>query len=282
MADTSQPFVFVLMPFDKMFEDVYKLGIKPACEGVGAYAERVDDQIFQESILQRIYNQIAKADIIIADMTGRNANVFYETGYAHALGKRVILITQKTEDIPFDLKHYPHIIYGGSISHLIPLIEKSVSWMIQNPEKRSFSQEQLQFYIGGMSLSSNPLINSQIGYSDNLSVTSFELQIDVHNSPDSILQTANFQIGFFTSGKIDHIFMGGKIIDKIPHPSRGFIHIYDNRFSILPGAWEAKACIFSTDPNSFFQNDEEEIVLCIFSENVPKEFPFRVKLIKVP
>ena len=165
--------------------------------------------------------------------------------------------------------------------NLILKIEKRVSWIIKNPEKRSFSQEQLQFYIGGMSLSNNPLINSQIEYSDNLSVTSFELQIDVYNSTDSMLQTANFQIGFFTSAKIDHIFIGGKIIDKIPHPNGGYIHIYDKRFSILPGAWEARACIFSTNPNSFLQNDEEEIVLRIFSENVPKEFPFRVKFIKV-
>jgi len=281
MADTAQPFVFVLMPFNKKFEDIYKLGIKPACEKAGAYPERVDDQIFQESILQRIYNQIAKADIIIADMTGRNPNVFYETGYAHALGKPVILLTQETEDIPFDLKHYPHIIYEGSISNLIPDIEKRVSWIIKNPEKRSFSQEQLQIYIGEVPLSSNPLIDSQLGYSDNLSMTGFELQVNVHNSTDSTVQTANFQIGFFTSGKIDHIFIGGKTIDKIPHPGGGFIHIYDKRFSILPGAWEAKACIFSANLNSFLQNDEEEIVLRIFSENVPKEFPFRVKFIKV-
>ena len=92
MKKTSpKPFIFVLMPFSDEFDDVYKLGIKPACEKVGAYAERVDEQIFKETILQRIYNQIAKADIIISEMTGRNPNVFYETGYAHALGKNVIL-----------------------------------------------------------------------------------------------------------------------------------------------------------------------------------------------
>ena len=81
-----KPFVFVLMPFDDEFRDIYEVGIKPACEKAGAYAERVDEQIFTESILDRIYNQISKADLIISDMTGRNPNVFYETGYAHALG----------------------------------------------------------------------------------------------------------------------------------------------------------------------------------------------------
>src|ERR1700726_3375113 len=117
MADTTpKPLVFVLMPLEPVFNDVYQLGIKPAAEGAGAYCERIDEQIFAESILSRIYNQISKADLIVADMTGRNPNVFYETGYAHALNKKVILLTQAADDIPFDLKHYPHIVYSGKIS----------------------------------------------------------------------------------------------------------------------------------------------------------------------
>jgi len=83
----SKPFCFVLMPFSKDFDDVYQIGIKESCVNAGAYCERVDEQIFQETILERIYNQITKSDFIIADMTGRNPNVFYEVGYAHALGK---------------------------------------------------------------------------------------------------------------------------------------------------------------------------------------------------
>src|SRR4051794_14017841 len=116
MKDTNpKAFAFVMMPFSEEFDDIYELGIKAACQEAGAYCERVDKQMFDEDILDRVYNQISKADIIIAEMTGRNPNVFYETGYAHALNKRVILLTQEAEDIPFDLKHYPHIIYGGKI-----------------------------------------------------------------------------------------------------------------------------------------------------------------------
>jgi hypothetical protein len=110
-----KPFVFVLMPFDKKFSDTYKFGIKGAAEDAGAYAERVDEQIFGEGMLDRIFNQINKADVIVADMTGKNANVFYEVGYAHALNKIVLLITQSADDIPFDLKHRQHIVYGGQI-----------------------------------------------------------------------------------------------------------------------------------------------------------------------
>src|SRR5665811_779695 len=108
-STAPKPFIFVLMPFDEKYNDAYKFGIKGAAEDVGAYAERVDEQIFTEGILDRIFNQISKADVIVADMTGRNPNVFYEVGYAHALGKIVLLLTQNTNDIPFDLKHRQHI-----------------------------------------------------------------------------------------------------------------------------------------------------------------------------
>src|SRR5215471_9073888 len=106
-----KPFVFVLMPFDEKFDDIYRFGIKGGAEDAGAYAERVDEQIFVEGMLDRIFNQINKADVIVADMTGKNPNVFYEVGYAHALNKVVLLITQSAEDIPFDLKHRQHIVY---------------------------------------------------------------------------------------------------------------------------------------------------------------------------
>jgi nucleoside 2-deoxyribosyltransferase len=96
-----KPFIFVLMPFDPSFDDIYKFGIKGAAQDAGAYAERIDEQIFTEGILDRVFNQINKADVVVADMTGRNPNVFYEVGYAHALGKIVLLLTQDAADIPF-------------------------------------------------------------------------------------------------------------------------------------------------------------------------------------
>lgn len=151
MTTKPKPFVFTLMPFEPSFNDVYKLGIKPACTEVGAYCERVDEQIFTESILDRIYNQISKSDLIVADMTGRNPNVFYETGYAHALGKRVVLITKDSDDIPFDLKHYSHIVYGGSISDLKEKLQEHVTWFLSHPIEEEVEEVQwmkeLPFYL---------------------------------------------------------------------------------------------------------------------------------------
>jgi nucleoside 2-deoxyribosyltransferase len=109
---------FVLMPFEAHFDDLYRFGIKAAVEELDMEATRVDEQVFHtEGILERIYNQIDAAAFIIADMSGKNENVFYEVGYAHAKQKTCILLTKEARDIPFDLKHRRHIIYK-SISDL--------------------------------------------------------------------------------------------------------------------------------------------------------------------
>jgi nucleoside 2-deoxyribosyltransferase len=104
------------------------LGIKEPATTLGILAERVDEQMFHEGILERIYRQIELADLVVADMTGQNPNVFYEVGYAHAKGKLCVLLTQSTEDIPFDLKHHRHIVYGSSIGVLRTLITEEMAW----------------------------------------------------------------------------------------------------------------------------------------------------------
>lgn len=124
-----KPFAFVLMPFEEGFNDVYTYGIQAAAKDAGIVAERVDEQRFTESILERIYRQIESADLVIADMTGKNPNVFYEVGFAHAKDKPCVLLTQNAEDIPFDLKHHHHIIYGGSIKELRSKLTPHLEWL---------------------------------------------------------------------------------------------------------------------------------------------------------
>lgn len=176
-----KPFVFTIMPFDVSFDDIYILGIRQACEDAGAYCERVDEQIFQETILQRIYNQIAKADVIIADMTGRNPNVFYEAGYAHALGKRVILLTQNIDDIPFDLKYYPHIVYSGKIVNL-KKIERRIRWAISNPTQVNQPDfDKPQFYMAGKQLQNGSSMAIKIPDRVWSQPPRIRFAIDIHN-----------------------------------------------------------------------------------------------------
>jgi hypothetical protein len=112
-------FVIVLMPFSPSFKPVYDLGIKPAALDCGLVCERIDEQHFTESILERIVAQIRRARFVVADMTGNNPNVLFEAGYAHALAKPIIFCTRETaETIPFDLRHMPYIVYQGDLEIL--------------------------------------------------------------------------------------------------------------------------------------------------------------------
>jgi hypothetical protein len=134
-VSSPKPFAFVIMPYGSEWTDTYELGIEPACSEAGTECDRVDKQIFLESILERIYGEIERADLVIAEMTGRNPNVFYETGYAHGLGKPVMLLTKTADDIPFDLRHLPHVVHDGSIATLKRELKRRVEWFIENPEQ---------------------------------------------------------------------------------------------------------------------------------------------------
>jgi nucleoside 2-deoxyribosyltransferase len=65
---------------------------------------RADEFFTNEHIMFEVYSGIVRAKVLIADCTGKNPNVFYEIGLAHALGKAVVLIMQNFEDVPFDLR----------------------------------------------------------------------------------------------------------------------------------------------------------------------------------
>jgi hypothetical protein len=133
-------FTFVIMPFSHEFDDIYKFGIKEAANGCNVKAERLDEQLFGEGMLERVYRQIDVADFIIADLSDRNANVFYELGYAHAKDKTCILLTKDAFDIPFDLKHKRHIVYGSSIAYLKEEISKNIEWAKNEAKARRKSK----------------------------------------------------------------------------------------------------------------------------------------------
>lgn len=69
---------FVLMPFDPEFDLIFNKLIKPALEDVGYEVTRADSFLNQENILKDVVRGIAEADLVVADLTTLNANVFYE------------------------------------------------------------------------------------------------------------------------------------------------------------------------------------------------------------
>ena len=115
------PTAFVLMPFSSQFDDLYAGFIKPALEGEGFEVKRADDIQSTQNILKDIFEGIASSDLIVADLTESNPNVFYELGIAHSFRKPTILLTQSIEEAPFDLRAYRLIPYSRDFAE----IEKS-------------------------------------------------------------------------------------------------------------------------------------------------------------
>jgi len=103
---------FVLMPFDKKFIRIYSSYLKPTLIEHDWKCSRADEIYEPIEIMDLIWEQILRADLVIADLTGRNPNVFYELGCAHALDKSTVLITQSINDVPFDLRQRQLIEYS--------------------------------------------------------------------------------------------------------------------------------------------------------------------------
>ena len=106
---------FVVMQFTSPFDELFEEVIKPVCTEVGVGAYRVSDIYRPGVVLQDITRGLAESDVIIAEVTPTNANVFYELGYAHALRKPVVLLAERDTPLPFDVSGYRVIFYENAI-----------------------------------------------------------------------------------------------------------------------------------------------------------------------
>lgn len=114
--------IAVMMPFGAEFASVWQT-IKAAADDGGWLCQRADD-IWEDSVLiNDVVALIARSKVVICDLTGRNANVFYEAGIAHTLGRDVVLVTQSADDVPFDLVYHRYIKYLGNSEGLSVLQE---------------------------------------------------------------------------------------------------------------------------------------------------------------
>ncbi|TGL46714.1 hypothetical protein EHQ55_15195 [Leptospira meyeri] len=103
--NTKKDSVFIVMPMSSEnpeLEDI-KNTIKDALEKFGLKAFRIDDIEHSETITTKILDSIKEAKFIVADLSYARPNVYYEVGYAHALGHYPILIRKSGSAIHFDL-----------------------------------------------------------------------------------------------------------------------------------------------------------------------------------
>jgi hypothetical protein len=102
--------VFILTPFHDKYSEDYKV-IREACTQSGFNAYRGDENYIKGDIFPEMLKLIVKANLIIANVNGRNPNVLYELGIAQALDKPVILISSDPDKLPIDIKSKRFLVY---------------------------------------------------------------------------------------------------------------------------------------------------------------------------
>lgn len=263
------------MPFSEGFEDTYMLAIKPACEAAGAYAERVDEQIFSGSILERIYNQIAKADLVVADMSDRNPNVFYEVGYAHALGKTTILLTRAEEDIPFDLKHFPHIIYGDRLSHLKERLEGTVRWYMQNPTHTEEVTADIFVRVNSVQILDNSVVPIEV----NPGATGLHLRIELENRLSRVIATVGGRLGLIYPNSFNVI----KTIENyqttdVELDEANRLCLAGQRFELMPGEWWSLTVPLTRSSHVFALNEDIPVTVRLLRPAGLRDYSFVVRV----
>ena len=103
---------FVMMPFGDPFELHYADVYRPAIEAACLAPVRADDLFRPSAIVADLWKMIQEAKVMLAELTTKNANVFYELGLAHAIGKPVVLVSETMADVPFDLQQLRVISYN--------------------------------------------------------------------------------------------------------------------------------------------------------------------------
>ena len=134
---------FVMMPFAEPHGNYYSSVYKPAIEKAGLKPIRADHEIFGAGkIMNQVWSGIKAAKVLVAELTTKNPNVFYELGLAHALKKPVVLVSSNEEDVPFDLHQIRVIYYDVNDPFWGPkLVEKvaeNILSALKNPEEAIF------------------------------------------------------------------------------------------------------------------------------------------------
>jgi hypothetical protein len=103
------------MQFGSPFNEVYSDVIRDTCEEFGLETFRADEVYGPGVIIHDIIEQLMQAQVVIAEITPSNPNVYFEVGYAFAWGKPVILLARKETELPFDVSGFRVLFYEDSI-----------------------------------------------------------------------------------------------------------------------------------------------------------------------
>jgi CheY-like chemotaxis protein len=123
---------FLAMPFSSAYDHIFK-AIKASVNDTFYRCIRIDHQQFTKSIIEKTFLEIERAKLVIFLATDQNPNAFYECGYAVALKKEVITLTDVYENLPFNIKVRTAISYGTNIKKLNASVRKKLTKLTHIP-----------------------------------------------------------------------------------------------------------------------------------------------------
>lgn len=135
-ASNDIPSCFTIMSFGGWRDQYYEEVFKPAIEDAGMKPRRADDIFRPSTIVSDIWSNTKSAEIILADLSKKNANVMYELGLAHAIAKPAILVTEAIEDVPFDLRALRVIVFDKNAPNWGEILREKITRSIKEIRKK--------------------------------------------------------------------------------------------------------------------------------------------------
>lgn len=136
--------LFIISPIGKedsetriFFDKVRRNIIDPIAVELGYETERSDDIQKPGTITKQIIEALRTSDLVVADLSRKNPNVFYELAVRHAVGKPVILLSAVGDTIPFDLSAQRVIFYDFDPDH-VREAKEDLTEQIQQVESETF------------------------------------------------------------------------------------------------------------------------------------------------
>lgn len=159
---------FVLMPFTERLKEIYNQVYKEVCKHNNLKCWRVDEISRPGSITRDIIEGIIEADIIIADLTDRNPNVFYELGIAHSAGNKTIMTAQGIGHVPFDIASYRVILYEHTLCGCEKLkidLDSAIKELVIALDRTNNPFQEVMATRGGMKLNRKVPLMKLVDYS---------------------------------------------------------------------------------------------------------------------
>ena len=113
LGSEEKPQAFVAMPFAESWDDLFQMAIYEPMREIGLSCGRLDQHVFTGDVVTMMESRIRQADVVIAEISDGNPNVYLELGYAWALDKPTVLLCRKGQKAPFDVRNHAQLRYAG-------------------------------------------------------------------------------------------------------------------------------------------------------------------------